>query len=81
MTVRVAVDLNVRVRGNQTFSGFSDADGMLAPGDAVEVYERETGVSGPGCVTDIDAGNRLIYLLADWQALREPVTAEQRQSA
>ena len=46
VTTRVAIDPNVRVRGNQTYAGFEDADGELAPGDAVEVYEPESGLTG-----------------------------------
>lgn len=54
MTTRVQVDLNVRVRGNQTFAGFEDidpatitrarasrADGPVAVGDKVHVAEDD----------------------------------------
>lgn len=52
MTVRIEVDLNVRVRSDQTYAGFedvdpgsvtyaraSDADGPVSVGDAVHVVE------------------------------------------
>lgn len=62
---RVRIDLNVRVRGGQTFAGLEDADGPVAPGDAVEVYEPEPGVAGPGTITDVDSGHGLIYIAVD----------------
>ena len=72
MTARVAIDLNVRVRGNQTYAGFEDVDGGLAPGDEVEVYEPETGLVGTGHVTDVDNQRQLVYLKVDWSGLHEP---------
>jgi hypothetical protein len=75
VTARVAIDLNVRVRGNQTYAGFEDADRSLATGDEVEVFEPETGLAGPGRVTDVDNKRRLVYLAVDWPALREPERA------
>lgn len=55
--VRVEVDLNVRVRGNQTYAGFEDvqpgsvtyarasrADGPVSVGDAVHVVEPFEGI-------------------------------------
>jgi predicted RNA-binding protein len=47
---RVEIDLNVRARGNWTFSGLEDADGPVEVGDIVEVYEAESGLVGPGRV-------------------------------
>ncbi len=76
MTARVAIDLNVRVRGNQTYAGFEDVDGGLAPGDDVEVYEPESGLVGQGRVTDVDNKRQLVYLAVDWAALHEPNLAE-----
>jgi hypothetical protein len=71
MTARVAVDLNVRVRGNQTYAGFEDVDVGLAPGDLVEVYEAESGFAGQARITDVDNARRLVYLTVDWGELRE----------
>jgi hypothetical protein len=72
MTVRVAIDLNVRVKGNQAMAGFEDASGMVAMGDEVEVYEPESGLHGPAVVNEIDDSKRLIYMITDWRALRLP---------
>lgn len=71
MTARVAIDLNVRVRGNETYAGFEDVDGGLAPGDLVEVYERETGLRGSARVTKVDNQRQLVFLAVDWPSLRE----------
>jgi len=71
---RIAIDLNVRVRGQQTYAGFEDVlDGDHPhPGDFVEVFERESGVFGKAQVTDIDSDRELIYLAVDWAHLAEP---------
>lgn len=68
---RVEIDLNVRVRGNDTFVGFEDVYGPLAVGEAVEVFESESGVSGDGRVTQIDGERELVYLSVDWASIRE----------
>ena len=47
MTTRMAIDLNVRVRVDQTYAGFEDVDGPLTKGDTVRVYEPETGWPAP----------------------------------
>lgn len=67
--VRIEVDLNVRVRGNQTFAGFEDvqpgtvtyarascADGPVSIGDAVHVVEPSDGIIGDAIVV----GQRVI---------------------
>lgn len=75
MAARVAIDPNVRVRGNQTYAGLEDVDGAVAVGSHVEVYEPETGLIGPAEVTDIDHEHRLVYLAVDWEQLRiQPVS-------
>ncbi len=45
---RVAIDPNVRVRGNSTYAGFEDVDGPISVGEEVEVYEAEAGLTGIG---------------------------------
>jgi hypothetical protein len=70
---RVAIDPNVRVRGNGTYAGFEDVEGPVAPNEAVEVYEAESGLTGQGRVTDIDVNGELIYLSVDWSSLAEGV--------
>ena len=68
---RVEIDLNVRVRGNDTFVDFEDVSGPIAVGESVEVYESESGVSGEGKVTEIDGDRELVYLSVDWSSLTE----------
>lgn len=66
---RVEIDLNVRARGDWTFSGLEDADGPVEVGDVVEVYETESGLAGLGRVEEVDMVSRLVYLSVDWSAL------------
>src|SRR4051794_31675710 len=72
---RIAIDLNVRVRGNETYAGFEDVEGPLPShhGELVEVYERESGASGKAEVRDIDNERRLIFLAVDWAGLTEHI--------
>lgn len=72
MPARVEIDLNVRVKGNLTFTGVEDADGPVRPGDIVHVFESESGLEGTGRVESIDEDRRLIYLAVDWGGLRVP---------
>jgi len=67
---RIAVDLNVRVRGDLTYSGLEDLEGDLPLDGMVEVYEPESDIVGVGRVVDIDEDARLIYLAVDWASLR-----------
>lgn len=80
MTVRVAIDLNVRVRGNQTYAGFEDADGPLAAGDKVAAFEAEAGVQADATVTEVDEGRRLVYLAMDWHSFRDAPEATEDRS-
>ncbi len=68
VTARVAIDPNVRLRGNQTYSGLEDVEGPVTVGDAVLVYEPECGLRGPGRVTEVDLRLGLIYLSVDWSS-------------
>ncbi len=68
---RVEIDLDVRVRGNLTYSGFEDVQGELpAEGHTVEVVEPESELVGQGRVVEIDEERRLVYLEVDWAGLR-----------
>lgn len=69
---RVEIDLNVRVRGNWTFTGLEDADGPVEVGDIVQVFEPESGLEGHGRVEEVDEARQLIYLSVDWASVREP---------
>ena len=75
MRTRVEIDLNVRVRGNDTFVGFEDVDGPIAVGETVEVYETESGASGEGRITEIDGDRELIYLSVNWPSLTAEATS------
>jgi hypothetical protein len=77
---RVEIDLNVRVRGNWTFSGLEDADGPVEVGDIVEVYEVESGLVGPGRVEEVDEASHLIYLSVDWDALAGTASARNERA-
>jgi hypothetical protein len=70
MATRVSIDLNVRVRGRQTYAGYEDADGPLVVGENVEVYEAESGLVGQGRVVEVDEEKRLVFLAVDWGTLR-----------
>jgi len=89
MRIRIAIDPNVRVRGNGTYAGFEDVqwaltglqvDGLQV-GDAVEVFERESDLTGEGRVTEIDGAKSLVYLSVDWSTLRPRVQAPQKVPA
>lgn len=71
---RVEVDLNVRANGGQARVGFEDADGPLQPGQVVEVFESESGLTGVGTVTAINTSTRLAWIAVDWPKLAEPDT-------
>lgn len=74
MTVRIEIDPNVRVRGNQTFTGLGDIHPPGAPvaiGDDVIAFESEAGIAGPARVTDVDREKELIFLAVDWASMRE----------
>lgn len=69
---RVEVDLNIRAHGNLARVGFEDANGPLQPGQTVEVYETESGLTGVGTVTQINPTTRLAWLIIDWPGLVTP---------
>ena len=67
----ILIDPNVRVAGNETFSGFEDVIGELPTvGTRVQVREPESNIVGDGVVTRVDDGDRLIYLAVEWSSLR-----------
>ncbi len=70
MRTRIAIDPNVRVRGNETYAGFEDVRGKVPDvGVQVEVWEPESGVVGVGKVTEIDQDRQLVYVKVDWTSL------------
>lgn len=74
MSARVEIDLNVRTRRGLTPAGLEDADGVLADGDSVDVFESEDGIEGVARVVGIDQRRRLVYLDVDWASLRDVAT-------
>ncbi|MEZ0089950.1 hypothetical protein [Streptacidiphilus sp. EB129] len=70
MRARIEIDPNVRVRGNQTYSTLDDVTGPITVGDHVEVYESESGLTGPAQVTAIEGD--FVYLAVPWAELSEP---------
>lgn len=70
---RIAIDPNVRVRGNLTYAGFEDVYGDLPLDGQVEVFEPEAGICGSALVVEVDTVNSLIYLDVDWSSLRAVV--------
>lgn len=78
MTVktRIAIDPNIRVRGNATFAGFEDVQGSpVHLGAIVEVFEPESGIVGIGEVVEIDEDRKLIFLAVDWASLKPRLQA------
>jgi hypothetical protein len=73
VTVRVEIDLNVRIGRDLTYSGYEDIEGIDPAGltrhTAVEAYERESGLHGPATVAGVDRERRLVYLSIDWSQL------------
>lgn len=64
------IDPNVRVAGNETFSGFEDVRGpMPTEGQHVVVREPEGDLIGAGVVTRLDQAARLIYIAVDWPSI------------
>lgn len=69
MSGRARIDPNVRVRGNQTFVGYEDLEGVVTLGAPIEVYEQETDAVGRGVVTEIDAERCLVFIAVEWRSL------------
>lgn len=67
---RIEIDLNVRVRGNLTYSGYEHADGPLSEGEPVTVYEPDSGLAGSGCIVELDDDSRIVYIAVDWTSLQ-----------
>lgn len=81
MLTEIHIDPNVRVAGNQTFSGFEDVKGGAIPveGEQVLVREPEANLTGLAEVRRVDHHDRLIYLAVDWKTLvpaRLPTSSE-----
>ena len=71
--MRVRIDLNIRVRGNRTLADFDDVEGDAADlhiGQAVTVYESESGLRGEGSIVEVDPAKQVVILAVDWSSLR-----------
>jgi hypothetical protein len=73
MRARIEIDPNVRVRGNQTYTGFEDVQGArsVCVGDMVLAWEREDDIVTDAHVVDVDEERRLVYLAVDWHGWRK----------
>ena len=75
--IRIAIDPNVRVRGDLTFSGFEEIEGeiddaKLTAGVEVTVVEPETGAQGYGRISEVSWERRLVYLEVEWKSFAMP---------
>lgn len=76
--VRIAIDLNVRVPGHRTYTGFEDVDGAagrwppVAVREHVTVFERECLLEGDAVVDEVDLDRRLVFLKVDWASMHDP---------
>ena len=66
------IDLNVRVRGNQTYVGYEDCSGCIGVGELIAVREAENGIHGWGVVTEVLPEKRIIFIALDWTTLVGP---------
>lgn len=67
--VRVRVDLNARDADGHVPARLSRADGPIAVGDEVVVYEPDDGVQAPAVVVRVDGG--FAYLDVRWGEMRD----------
>ncbi len=71
----IEIDLNVRVRNDETFSAFRHIHGAVpSEGDLVDVIEPECGLGGSAVVTEVNYVKGIIYLAVEWASLRETLT-------
>lgn len=69
---KVNIDLNIRVRGQLTYTGFEHIQGDLpSVGDSVLAVEPEDGIQAPAIVVDLDEKRHLIYLAVAWREFTE----------
>ena len=78
----VEIDLNVRVRNNETFSAFRHIHGSVpARGDVVDVVEPECGLGGKAIVTEVDHTKGIVYLAVEWANLYQVGTPQDSPAA
>lgn len=75
--MRIQIDPNVRVRGDQTVVAFRHVQGPtdesdLVHGADVTVFEPESGIEGFGRIAEVDLGRKLLVLTVDWDSLGPP---------
>lgn len=75
MTVRIEIDLNQRTKDNLVPAWREDADGDMAVGDAVTVFEPEDQVCAPAVVRRVFGSGR-VHLRVDWQMLADDLHGE-----
>lgn len=72
--MRIAIDPNVRIENNWTFTGFGDVFGdvdALEPDDWVTAMWQETDHIFDAKVVCLDFERRLITLAVDWKSARK----------
>ena len=70
MTVRIEIDLNQRTPDNLVPAWREDADGDMAVGDTVTVFEPEDGVCAPAVVRRTFPTGR-VHLQVHWPQLTD----------
>lgn len=76
MTVRAAIDPDLRLRGDQTCARIEDVDGTVVAGSRVEAYDRGSGRTWPAEVSRVDRRRGVVYLDVHWSMGAEQVTVE-----
>lgn len=82
--IHVEVDLNVRVKGGQTFYGFEevrpgmatrartwDASGPARVGDKVLAIQSDDAICADAQIVGLDRERHLVYLTVDWGGFRD----------
>jgi hypothetical protein len=70
-STRIEIDLNALDDEGLTRARIEDADGEIAVGDDVLVFESEDGLIAPAKVTRADVSSGYVFLTVDWDNLRE----------
>jgi hypothetical protein len=75
MTARVEINPNLRLDGDLTMVDLNeDVEGDLNGGllELVQVYERESGLTGRGWVSRVDRQDGTLTVIVDWAGLSIP---------
>jgi hypothetical protein len=75
MTARIEINPNLRLDGDLTMVDLDeDVEGDLTGGflELVQVYERESGLTGRGWVSSVDRHERTLTVIVEWAGLAIP---------